>query len=40
MTESRADVPYGVLDLFVPKTLDAMGRSTGSGWRAGTSHRG
>ena len=31
MTESRADVPYGVLDLFVLKTLDAMGPLHGFG---------
>ena len=31
MTESRTDVPYGVLDLFVLKTLDAMGPLHGFG---------
>ena len=31
MTESRADVPYGVLDLFVLKTLDVMGPLHGFG---------
>ena len=31
MAESRADVPYGVLDLFVLKTLDAMGPLHGFG---------
>ena len=31
MTESRADVPYGVLDLFALKTLDAMGPLHGFG---------
>ena len=31
MTEPRADVPYGVLDLFVLKTLDAMGPLHGFG---------
>ena len=31
MTELRADVPYGVLDLFVLKTLDAMGPLHGFG---------
>ena len=31
MAESRADVPYGVLDLFVLRTLDAMGPLHGFG---------
>ena len=31
MTKPRADVPYGVLDLFVLKTLDAMGPLHGFG---------
>ena len=31
MTEPRADVPYGVLDLFVLKTLDVMGPLHGFG---------
>jgi|TARA_B100002003_G_scaffold247894_2_gene280378 transcriptional regulator len=31
MTDARADVPYGVLDLFVLKTLDAMGPLHGFG---------
>ena len=31
MTDTRADVPYGVLDLFVLKTLDTMGALHGFG---------
>ena len=31
MTDTRADVPYGVLDLFVLKTLDTMGPLHGFG---------
>ena len=31
MTELRADVPYGVLDLFVLKTLDTIGPLHGFG---------
>ncbi len=31
MAESRTGVPYGVLDLFVLKTLDAMGPLHGFG---------
>ena len=39
MTGSRADVPYGVLDLFVLKTLDAMGSLHGFGLARGARRR-